>query len=121
MNNEEKRYQQHLNSLEASEKFSRGVKRYMREKRINDYEQAAREYREELEDEGSQLHHVAMFGEAQADTDEELIFTRQEADELLIKATKGRMEKTGEDYLTARKAVESDPVMLEVVKSYCLG
>lgn len=111
--------EKHEKMLAASAEFVAQVKRYMRQHRIPDreYEAATREYREMLADNGDGLVDVMTFGEVDI-PDDERVFTWQEADDLLVKMTKARMEKTGESYLEARRSVEQDPVNAEVLRSY---
>ena len=92
----------------------------MRKHRIKNYTEAAREYAEFLEDKGSDLNDVMIFGEKRAEG-EPSKFTWQEADDKLMNLTQQRMKKTGEDYETARNYIEADPGNREVVRSYQLS
>jgi hypothetical protein len=115
---QEKSYERHLTSLEASDQFAKGAREYQRRHRIKTYTEAAEEYAQFLEDTDSDLNEVMIFGEAREKADETRVFTPAEADEILLDMTHAQMKQHKENYPVARQAIEDDPVNLELVKSY---
>ncbi len=121
-------YQRHLSSLDKSAEFALGVKAYMRKHRIpkEQYAEAAAEYAEALEFEGSNLPFAAQFGEdpdADKNTSKSYTselgkkYTRQEADIFLSELVERRVS-AGEDRKTATEEIFSDPDLAHLVDIY---
>ena len=118
-------YARHLSSLSKSDEFAKGVRAYQRKHRIESYTEAAAEYAEKLEDEGSNLNRLVVFGE-DPDAEETTSraysqigkdYTRQEADIFLSELVQRRVDK-GETMAEATEAIFGDPDLEHVVEIY---
>jgi len=115
----EKEKQRHYKSLDKTAEFADGALAYQRQHQIKDYEEAARQYRAELNYKGSSLPYVATFGaDPEEDETETKFFSKQECDSILSDMVKARMKREGENYEEAHKVIFEEPTNQALVEAY---